>query len=201
MLKKPTRGHLTYETNGVKCMVLKTGPDRPVQPGTGTLSGPVLWKNRKFKKNRQKPETGGSTVKTANRSGWTGFGPVPLIPKLHRFSLLFPDPNPNFSLSFFHLFASRSPLASLSLTPVTHAASPFPHATLSLSITLSPSLSRWSLTLTVSISPSRSLSRSRSRSLLLFQGTVRWVWQLLRQEVEHRNGMRLRPEISASTSH
>ena len=37
-------------------MVLKTGLDRPVQPGTGTLSGPVLWKNRKFKKISQKPK-------------------------------------------------------------------------------------------------------------------------------------------------
>ena len=99
-------------------MVLKTGSDRPVQPETSTLFSPVLQKNQKFRKNRQKPETGGLTVKTANRSGWTGFGPIPLIPKLHRFGLLFLDPNPNFSLSFFHLFASRSPLASLSLTPL-----------------------------------------------------------------------------------
>jgi hypothetical protein len=28
--------------NCIYCMVLKTGPDRPVQPGTGALSGPVL---------------------------------------------------------------------------------------------------------------------------------------------------------------
>ena len=74
-------------------MVLKTGPDRPVQPGTGIQSGPVFWKNRKNEKIVQKPETAGSTVKTANRSGWTSFGPVRLIPKLHRFGLLFPDPN------------------------------------------------------------------------------------------------------------
>jgi hypothetical protein len=66
-------------------MVLKTGPDRPVQPGTGIQSGPVLLKNRKIKKIGQKPETAGSTIKTANRSGWTGFSPVPLIPKLHRY--------------------------------------------------------------------------------------------------------------------
>ena len=57
-------------------MVLKTGPDRPVQPGTGALSGPVLWKNRKFRKIGQKPETGGSIIRTANRISWTGFGPV-----------------------------------------------------------------------------------------------------------------------------
>jgi class 3 adenylate cyclase len=53
-------------------MVLKTGPDRPVQPvqpETGVSSGPVLLKNRKSKKNDQKPETAGSTVKTANRHG------------------------------------------------------------------------------------------------------------------------------------
>jgi hypothetical protein len=77
-------------------MVLKTGPDRPVQPvqpQTGAQSGPVLQKNRKNGKIDQKPETAGSTGKTANRSGWTGFGPVRLIPKLHRFGLLFLDPN------------------------------------------------------------------------------------------------------------
>jgi hypothetical protein len=53
-------------------MVLKTGPDRPVQPvqpRTGAQSGSVLWKNRKLGKNGQKPETGGLTVKTANRTG------------------------------------------------------------------------------------------------------------------------------------
>ena len=68
-------------------MVLKTGPDRPVQPRTGVQSSPVRWKNRKIRKMGQKPETAGSTIKTANRSGWTGFGPVPLITKLHRFGL------------------------------------------------------------------------------------------------------------------
>jgi hypothetical protein len=50
-------------------MVLKTGPDRPVQPRTSVQSGSVLWKNRKLGKNGQKPETDGLTVKTANRTG------------------------------------------------------------------------------------------------------------------------------------
>ena len=145
-------------------MVLKTGSDRPVQPGTSTLFGPVLQKNQKFRKNRQKPKTGGLTVKTANRSGWTGFGPIPLIPKLHRFGLLFLDPNLNFSLSFFHLFASRSPLASLSLTPLPPSLTP-----------LSPSRSRslhLSFSVSVSISPSMSCHELVK---ILFQGTVRWV--------------------------
>uniref|UniRef100_A0A2N9G3T0 Uncharacterized protein n=1 Tax=Fagus sylvatica TaxID=28930 RepID=A0A2N9G3T0_FAGSY len=48
-------------------MVLKTGPDRPVQPGTGVQSGPILLKNRKSGKSDQKPKTAGSTMKTANR--------------------------------------------------------------------------------------------------------------------------------------
>ena len=37
----------------IKSMVLKTEPDRPVQPielGTGTWSGPVPLKNRKLRK-------------------------------------------------------------------------------------------------------------------------------------------------------
>jgi hypothetical protein len=63
-------------------IVLKTGPDRPVQPETGVLSGSVLQKNRKFKKSSQKPEINGSTVKTANRHGWIGYGPVLGFPKL-----------------------------------------------------------------------------------------------------------------------
>ena len=73
-------------------MVLKTGSDRPVQPvqpGTGVQSGPVLLKNRKSEKSNQKPETVGSIVKTANRHGWTGFGPVQLLTKLYRFGLVF----------------------------------------------------------------------------------------------------------------
>ena len=57
-------------------MVLKTGPDRSVQPGTGVQSGPVLLKNQKSGKSDKKPETAGSTVKIVNRHGWTGFGPV-----------------------------------------------------------------------------------------------------------------------------
>jgi hypothetical protein len=39
-------------------MVLKTRPDRPVQPGTGVQSGLVRWKNRKIRKigqNRKPP--------------------------------------------------------------------------------------------------------------------------------------------------
>ena len=63
-------------------MVLKTGPDRPVQLGTGVLFGSVLQKNWKFRKSSQKPETDGWTVKTANRHGWTGYGPVLGFPKL-----------------------------------------------------------------------------------------------------------------------
>ena len=63
-------------------MVLKTGPDRSVQLGTGVLFGSVLQKNWKFRKSSQKPETDGSTVKTANRHGWTGYGPVLGFPKL-----------------------------------------------------------------------------------------------------------------------
>ena len=63
-------------------MVLKIGPNRPVQPGTGVLSGSILQKNRKLKKNSQKLETNDSTVKTANWHGWTGYGPVLGFPKL-----------------------------------------------------------------------------------------------------------------------
>lgn len=33
-------------------IVLKIGPDRPVQPGTGLQSGPVMIENRKWFKNR-----------------------------------------------------------------------------------------------------------------------------------------------------
>ena len=76
-------------------MVLKTGSDRPVQPGTGVQSGPVRWKNWKIRKMGQKPETASSTIKTANRSGWTGFVPVPLITKLHRFGLTSVTPLPH----------------------------------------------------------------------------------------------------------
>jgi hypothetical protein len=53
-------------------MVLKTGPDRPiqpVQPGTGVSPGPVLLKNRKFRKTIQKSETDGSIGITANWNG------------------------------------------------------------------------------------------------------------------------------------
>ena len=42
-------------------IVLKTGPDqpiRPVQPGTGLQSGPVMTKNQKSSNNRRKPKTG-----------------------------------------------------------------------------------------------------------------------------------------------
>ena len=73
-------------------MVLKMGPDRPVQsvqPRIGALSHSVLWKNWKLGKSDQKPETGGSTVKTANRSGWISFGPIPLILKLRHFYSFF----------------------------------------------------------------------------------------------------------------
>ena len=48
---------------------VQSGPDRPVQPETGVQSGPVLWKNRKIRKIDQKRKTAGSTIKTANRSG------------------------------------------------------------------------------------------------------------------------------------
>ena len=53
----------------ISLMVLKTRPDRPVQPGTSAQSGSVLWKNRKNGKIGQKPKTTGSTIKIAN---WTG---------------------------------------------------------------------------------------------------------------------------------
>ena len=57
------------QDNSDETMVLKTGPDWPVQPGTGVQSGPVDWKNWKIRKMGQKPDTAGSTIKTANRSG------------------------------------------------------------------------------------------------------------------------------------
>ena len=67
-----------------KSMVLKTEPNRSVQPRTGVLSSSVLWKNQKLGKNGQKPETEGSIVKIANQTGWTGS--VILLTQ-HRFSL------------------------------------------------------------------------------------------------------------------
>ena len=60
----------------VKCMVLKTGPDRPVQPvqsWTNLYSGPVSWKRRKFKKYQKKSITGGLIGVTGNRPNPTGF--------------------------------------------------------------------------------------------------------------------------------
>jgi hypothetical protein len=68
---KPIKIYI-YKTTAIISMVLKTGPDRPVQPvqpGTDVLSGPVLFENRKFRKNAQKPETDGSIGITANRNG------------------------------------------------------------------------------------------------------------------------------------
>ena len=79
-----------------RTMVLKTGSDWPVQPRTSVQFGSVLWKNRKLGKNGQKPETGGLTVKTANRTSWIGFGPVPVIPKLSRFCSFFLNLKPIF---------------------------------------------------------------------------------------------------------
>jgi hypothetical protein len=48
-------------------MVLKTGPEFNREP----VLYPVRFskKNRKFRKIEQKPETGGSTIRIANRSG------------------------------------------------------------------------------------------------------------------------------------
>ena len=40
-------------------MVLKIGPNRPVQPGTGAQSGSILLKNRNLRKNEKKPGTAG----------------------------------------------------------------------------------------------------------------------------------------------
>ena len=54
-------------------MVLKTGPDRPVQPWTSLYPGPVSWKNRKFKKYQKKSVTGGLIGVTGNRPDPTGF--------------------------------------------------------------------------------------------------------------------------------
>ena len=53
-------------------MVLKTGPDRPVQLWTGLYTGPVMWKIQKFKKKGEKPVTGGLIGITGDRSGQTG---------------------------------------------------------------------------------------------------------------------------------
>ena len=104
-------GRLSKQNMWGNTMVLKTGPDRPVQPGTGVQSGPVSWKNRKIRKMGQKPETASSTIKTANRSGWTGFGPVPLITKLHRFGLTPVTPLPH----------AGDPSASRRLPPLPHS--------------------------------------------------------------------------------
>ena len=70
-------------------MVLKTGSNRPVQPWTDAVPGPILWKNQKFRKIDQKPKTDDSIIRTVNRSSWTDFGPIPLITKLHRFGSKF----------------------------------------------------------------------------------------------------------------
>ena len=95
-------------------MVLKTEPDRLVQPRIGVLSGSVLWKNWRLGKNGQKPETSDSTVKTANRSSWTGFGPVPFIPKLRRFYSFFLNLKPTFFIFSLH-FSVLTPLLPFSL--------------------------------------------------------------------------------------
>ena len=132
-------------------MVLKTGLDWPVQPRIGALSGLVLWKNRKLGKSGQKSETVDLTVKTANQSGWTGFGLVPLIPKLHRFCSFFPNLKPIFSFLAF-------PPHSLVLTPLL----PF-----SLCLSVSHSYSHvltsgfsWSHLQLLTVSPPASWSRS-----------------------------------------
>ena len=145
-------------------MVLKTGSDRPVQLGIGPLSGSVLWKNRKFRKISQKPKTSGSTIRTANRSGWTGFGPVPLITKLHRFGLsFFPYPNPNLGFSFF------------SFWPYSHVVCHLPHAACPLWLTPMThfhSHSCWWLT---PISPSRSRSVHLTHCLGLSLSLSWWL--------------------------
>ena len=156
-------------------MVLKIGPNRLVQPGTGALSGPILWKNRKFRKIGQKLETGGSTVKTTNRSGWTSFGPVWLISKLRRFGLFFLILNLTFNFIFLWFFP--------------HAASPFPliltHANDSLpsrhsfpldhALSISHSHRSLPLTFTHAVSISHSHSHGDSRSHLRRLDLSRWL--------------------------
>ena len=98
-------------------MVLKMGLDRPVQSvqlRTSALSRSVLWKNRKLGKSDKKPETGGSTVKTTNQSGWISFGPIPLIPKLRRFYSFFLNLKPIFFI-FSLPFSILTPLLPFSL--------------------------------------------------------------------------------------
>ena len=133
-------------------MVLKTKPDQSVQQvqsWIGALSSSFLWKNRKLGKIGQKPKTNGLTVKTANWSSWTGFGPVPLIPKLRRFYSFFP----NLKAIFFIFSLPSSVLMPFSLS---HSAS--------RSLTHFLSLSHLRL-LTVSLQARSHLRGSRSRSL------------------------------------
>ena len=53
-------------------IVLKIGPDqsiRPVQPGTGLQSGPVMIKNQKYIKNRKTVKTGRFNLRTEKTGG------------------------------------------------------------------------------------------------------------------------------------
>ena len=150
-------------------MVLKTGPDRPVQPRTGVQSSPVRWKNRKIRKMGQKPETAGSTIKTANRSGWTSFGPVPLITKLHRFGLTPVTPLPH----------AGDPSASRRLPPLPHAGDPsasrclppLPHSGDSLSLV---PFCHWTRAVS-SLDPCRLLTGAVSKSQPTFASPDPWL--------------------------
>ena len=160
-------------------MVLKTGPDRPVQLEIDALSGQVLWKNRKIRKISQKLETDGSTKKTVNRTGWTGFGLVPLILKLHRFGHFFPLSLTlaylSLSLSIFFFWSHESPLP--------HAACPLlPHAGDSRCFPLPSCRSLplghshfvcLDLSFSVSVSPHAGFFHSHSHGISL---SLSWSW-------------------------
>ena len=78
----------------ILCMVLKTGPDRPVQPWTGLYTGPVMWKIQKFNKNQEKPVTGGLIGITGDRNDRTGYEAdrnerENITPAAHEFGFLF----------------------------------------------------------------------------------------------------------------
>ena len=59
-------------------MVLKIGPDRSVQLGTGLQFGLVILQNRKLHKGIKNWEIAVSTGKTKNLDGLTGFKTVQL---------------------------------------------------------------------------------------------------------------------------
>ena len=122
-------------------MVLKTGPDRPVQPvqpGTSVSPGPVLFKNQKFRKNCSK--IGNRRFDRDNREleRLNQLCSGSLISKLYLFF------NLNYTLFFFFFIIKKL------VTPLSHSLSA--SQALPLSVSLSHSF-LISLTLAISLSP------------------------------------------------